>query len=101
MKTVLRDGEVETHVTVDGDTTFIQDIQDCTNLIDRCRETKALDVLRGHRKAETFRLVAELPVVLVEALKAQGIDIMTDNDALKRVLNDPAFAAFRTTEGRV
>lgn len=97
----IQNGDVVTRVMTNGETTFLQDMQDCDELIAKCAEERAQDVLRGHRKVEPFRCVMEVPVVLVEALKAQGLDIINDRDALKRVANDPAFAAFRTSAGRV
>ncbi len=75
--------------------------QNCDDLISRCTAARSLDKLRGHRKTSAFRCVAELPVALVEVFRSQGVDLLTDDDALRKVLNDPAFRAFRTTEGRV
>lgn len=75
--------------------------QDCGGLIERCTAARNADTLRGHQKPRPFRLVAELPVALVEVLKSQGVDVLADKEALRNVLNDPAFRAFRTTEGRV
>lgn len=97
----LHSGDIVTKATVDGDRVFMQDMQDCGDLLAKCAEERAQDVLRGHRKTETFRCVAELPLVLVQELKSRGMDILADKEALKRVLNDPAFAAFRTSVGRV
>ena len=54
-----------------------------------------------HVQPPTFRQVAEFPVALVEILRAKGLDILNDPAAMKKVLNDPEFAAFRTTAGRV
>ena len=75
--------------------------QECQDVIDRCTLARNADKLRGHRKPETYRCVAEIPLALVSLLKAQGIDIMQDPAAMRRLLNDPAFKAFRTTEGKV
>ncbi len=80
---------------------YVQSVQDCTDLLGKCRDERAVDVLRNYRKAKAFRCLAELPAALVEDLKAQGMDICTDREALRRVLNDPAFAAFRCSTGRI
>lgn len=78
----------------------IQEIQDCTDVLQKCADERASDVLRGHRKPGSFHCVAEFPLVLVDKLRGMGLDIMNDRDALKRVLNDPEFAAFRTSLGK-
>lgn len=78
----------------------VQDVQDCEALLQQCADERASDVLRGHRKTGAFHCVAEFPVVLVDKLRGMGLDIMNDRDALKKVLNDPEFAAFRTSMGK-
>ena len=76
-------------------------IQDCDDLIRRCTAARNADTLRGHAKPRAFRLVAELPLALVEVLAARGIDILNNKKELRKLLNDPAFRAFRTTQGRL
>lgn len=76
-------------------------VQDCGELVRRCTAARNADALRGCAKPRTFRLVAELPLALVEVLAARGIDILRDKKELRKLLNDPAFRAFRTTRGRV
>lgn len=101
-RVILKNGtDIDTLITQEGDTTFIQSVQECSDVLESCKEERAQDMLRGHRKTDSFHCVAELPMVLVEALRAQGIDIMNDTDALKMVLNSPEFKAFRTSGGRV
>ena len=82
---------------------LLQDAQDCDAVLERCAAERAADALRGHRKSGFMglRCIAELPVVLVDALREQGLDIMQDKEALRRVLNDPQWAAFRCSQGRV
>lgn len=75
--------------------------QNCDDLLARCKAARIEDKLRGFRRPGVFRCVAELPLALVELLQEQGMDILRDKEALRRVLNDPAFKAFRTTEGKV
>ncbi len=75
--------------------------QDCGDLIERCAAARNADILRGYQKPRTFRLVAELPVALVEVLAVRGVDVIGDREARRKVLNDPAFRAFRTTNGKV
>lgn len=97
-----KNGEIVTRYETDLDGNFmVQSFQDCDELIKRCAHERAQDTLRGHRKTGTFHCVAELPVVLVEKLKAQGIDIINDTFARHRVLNSREFAVFRCSNGRV
>lgn len=58
--------------------------------------------LRGFRKPETFRHVASIPLALVETLRGErGMDVLGDEEALFKFLNDPQYAYFRTWRGRV
>ena len=76
--------------------------QDVSAILDAIRAERAdNDRLRGFRKPETFFPVARIPLALVDVLKAQGLDVLADPDDMFRFLNDPAFAAFRTSTGRV
>lgn len=75
--------------------------QDVTDVMERCAAKRAAEEPLGMRRTATFREVAEIPCALVEILRVQGQDILNDPEALRRFLNDPAFAAFRTSRGRV
>ena len=76
--------------------------QDVSAILDAIRaERTGNDRLRGFRKPEAFYPVARIPLALVDVLKAQGLDVLADTDDMFRFLNDPAFAAFRTSTGRV
>jgi hypothetical protein len=76
--------------------------QEVDAVIKHCQAQRAVnDRLRGFRKPKTYQQVAEIPLALVEVLKAQGIDVLNDPEAMRRVLNDSAFAAFRTCGGKV
>lgn len=59
------------------------------------------DRMQGFRFAPTFRQVARIPVAAVDIAAAQGLDILNDPDDMRRFLNDPENAAFRTTMERV
>ena len=54
----------------------------------------------GHRKDEGH-IVASIPRAVFDIMKAQGIDLMNDEKALKTFLNDSANRMFRTTLERV
>lgn len=97
------ENEIVTNIDTDAASgnLVLQSMQDCDALIDKCKAERLSDKLRGHRKTGSLHCVAELPLVLVETLKAQGLDILHDRAALKKVLNDPEFSAFRTSNGRV
>lgn len=95
-------GETGTKAHVDdaAGVLAVQSVQDCSEVIRRCAEERAEDKLRGHRKTGAFHCVAEIPAALVDALRGRGLDIMNDREALKKVLNDPSFAAFRASNGK-
>lgn len=93
--------EAQTIIKVDDDFTYIQDVQECSDVIQDCAYDRSNDIFRNFRKTDTFHEVAEIPMVLVDALKGMGMDIMNDEEALRKVLNDPEFKAFRTSLGRV
>ncbi len=84
-------------------TMFLQDVQDCGEVMRRCAAERAEDRLRRFRKTADMGqcCLAEIPLVLVDALKAQGLDILGNRDDLRRFLNDPQWAAFRCSTGRV
>jgi hypothetical protein len=81
------------------DQTVITVSQEADDIMARCAAHRAAQP--AFSKPPTFRLVADIPVALVTILAAQGMDIINDPEAMRKFLNDPAFAAFRTTTGRV
>lgn len=84
----------------DGNVVTVE--QDVTAIIEACaREGSEANRLRGFKKPEEFRHVAEIPLAAVEIALAQGMDILRDEDALKKWLNNPENKAFRVHQGRV
>lgn len=75
--------------------------QDVTEILRMNHFQRGEDRLRGFRIAPTFRQVARIPVAAVDIAAAQGLDILNDPDDMRRFLNDPENAAFRTTMERV
>jgi len=73
--------------------------QEAGGVMERCAAMRAAQP--AFSKPPVFRQVAEVPVALVSILAARGLDIINDPAAMRKFLNDPAFAAFRTTSGRV
>lgn len=71
--------------------------QDVTAILRQNAAERMEDRFKGFRLAPTFRKVASIPVAAVDIAKAQGLDILGDPDDMRRFLNDPANAAFRTT----
>lgn len=95
-------GKVTTmHNLLADEKTVLAVSQDVTDVMERCAVLRAAEETRGMRKASTFRQIAEIPTALAEILAAQGMDIINDEEALRKFLNDPVFAAFRTSRGRV
>ena len=70
--------------------------QDVTEILRMNHFQRGEDRMQGFRFAPTFRQVARIPVAA-----AQGLDILNAPDDMRRFLNDPENAAFRTTMERV
>lgn len=75
--------------------------QDVTEILRMNHFQRGKDRMQGFRFAPTFRQVARIPVAAVDIAAAQGLDILNDPDDMRRFLNDPENAAFRTTMERV
>lgn len=75
--------------------------QDVTEILRMNHFQRGEDRMQGFRFAPTFRQVARIPVAAVDIAAAQGLDILNDPDDMRRFLNDPGNAAFRTTMERV
>ena len=75
--------------------------QDVTEILRMNHFQRGEDRLQGFRFAPAFRQVARIPVAAVDIAAAQGLDIINDPDDMRRFLNDPENAAFRTTMERV
>lgn len=75
--------------------------QDVTEILRMNHFQRGEDRMQGFRFAPTFRQVARIPVAAVDIAAAQGLDILNDPDDMRRFLNDPENAAFRTTMERV
>lgn len=75
--------------------------QDVTEILRMNHFQRGEDRMQGFRFAPTFRRVASIPVAAVDIAAAQGLDILNDPDDMRRFLNDPENAAFRTTMERV
>ena len=75
--------------------------QDVTEILRMNHFQRGEDRMQRFRFAPTFRQVARIPVAAVDIAAAQGLDILNDPDDMRRFLNDPENAAFRTTMERV
>ena len=75
--------------------------QDVTEILRMNHFQRGEDRMQGFRFAPTFRQVVRIPVAAVDIAAAQGLDILNDPDDMRRFLNDPENAAFRTTMERV
>ena len=76
--------------------------QPIDDILRHCKDERSInDQMRGFRKPKEWHHVAEIPLALIEILYAQGIDILNNADDMKRFLNDPQNAAFRTSTGTV
>jgi hypothetical protein len=94
---VRADG-VADFIDADGNFSRIQDVTDIIRMNQACQLD---DKFKGFRIAPTFRKVATIPVAVVDIAKAQGIDLLNDEKALRQFLNDSDNRAFRTTLERV
>lgn len=84
------------------DTVTIETVQDVTPIL------KANEIMRnsgedGYSASRNMRRVAQIPMVIVDELYRQGINIFDQNDWPKwaHKLDDPDWAKFRTAPGRV
>lgn len=89
-----REDGVTDRITPDGILTREQDV---TDILRQNAEERLKDRFKGFRFAPVFRRVASIPVAVVDIAKAQGLDILGNPDDMRKFLNDPANAAFRTT----
>ena len=93
--------------SVDGITDFITEdgimsrSQDVTDIIEANKRAMNAVHRCGFKAPEVFRRVASIPRAVFDIAKAQGIDLMNDEDAMKRFLNDRDNLAWRTTGERV
>ena len=88
---------VSDFVTEEG---IISRAQDVTQIIRQNRAEQNAQKC-GFQKAPVFRRVASIPVTVVDIAAAQGLDILNDQGAMRKFLNDPDNRAFRTTLERV
>ena len=95
----VRNDGVADFIDADGNLSRMQDVTEIVRL-NRARQVDA-DRFKGFRIAPVFRKVAAIPVAVVDIAKAQGIDLLNDEKALRQFLNDSDNRAFRTTLERV
>lgn len=101
-KKPLQEGLVDTlfHYDEADGTTWLERVQDVEPILN---ETKAAfnDAPEFGRYKRDVVKVASIPLVVYEAYLKKGIDLLKDDAALRRFLNDPDNRAFRTTPGKV
>ena len=94
-------GDVVSTIALQDGALITGTTQDCTPYAERAQAMQAA----GLHGSKDMRLAASVPAVLVERYCNQaGIDMAEFNsshDHKKRLLNDPALAAFRIWPGRV
>lgn len=94
-------GDVVSTIALQDGALITGTTQDCTPYAERAQAMQAA----GLHGSKDMRLAASVPAVLVERYCNQaGIDLAEFNgsqDHKRRLLNDPALAAFRIWPGRV
>ena len=94
-------GDVKSVVALEDGKLITGTVQDCTPYVERAKKMRAEG---GHSSSE-LKHAASFPFVLVEQYcNTNGItfaDWMKDGAHVKRMMADPALAAFRIWEGRV
>lgn len=98
------DNGVETivHHDDDGDRLIIERAQDVQPILDHNKRLFTHN--DGYSPSRELRRVASIPLVVVEKwLREDGIDVFNKDhaEAVRRKLNDPAYAHLRTAPGRV
>jgi len=79
---------------------YIQTVQDVEPILEANKRQFEVDDKRF--KSETMNHVARIPMVLIEKVKReQGIDLLNDEKALKRFLNDSDNKFLRTKPGKL
>ena len=79
---------------------YIHTVQDVEPILEANKRQYEVDDKRF--KHETMNHVARIPLVLIEKVKReQGIDLLNDEKALKRFLNDPENKFLRTKPGKL
>jgi hypothetical protein len=80
----------------------IERVQDCTPIVENATALR----LSGLKQSDDMRLAARIPMVIIEQyLNDRGVsyhEFLADQAVhARRLLNDPALAAFRVWEGRI
>ena len=89
------------HWTAHEDKLIIERSQDIEQALKALHEMKAeTPSWRPYAKGDLHH-VAWIPNIVIEDYRKRGIDLLTDTKALRRFLNDPDNAVFRTRQGRL
>lgn len=92
----------QTHIGLHGDTLVVQRTQDVDPVLRAVKAERA--ATGGRNKAGDMMHAARLPMVVIEQYcNANDLSFrewMNNPEHAKRMLNDPALAAFRVWEGR-
>jgi len=84
------------HYDEAADRLVVKRTQDVEPILDY---TKAIFDADNTRWDKVMNHVARIPLVVVDEYKRRGIDLLKDDAALKRFLNDPDNKLFRTKPG--
>lgn len=92
----------QTHIGLQGDTLVVKRIQDVDPVLRAVRAERATS--GGRSKSGDMMHAATLPMVVIEQYcNANNLTFqewMANPEHARRMLNDPALAAFRVWEGR-
>lgn len=92
----------QTHIGLSGDTLVVKRIQDVDPVLRAVREERA--ATGGRSRSGDMMHAASLPMIVIEQYcNANGLTFqewMNNPEHARRMLNDPALAAFRVWEGR-
>lgn len=96
------DAGILTHVIHGNSQVLVQDSQECGDILERCAASRnEEDRFIWNRRAVPFRPVMEIPLAIINDYKRRGIDLMSDQTALRIFINDPANKKLRLSTGRV
>ncbi|MEN6305446.1 MAG: hypothetical protein ABFD96_22170 [Armatimonadia bacterium] len=92
----------QTHIGLSGDTLVVKRSQDVDPVLRAVREERA--ATGGRSRSGDMMHAASLPMIVIEQYcNANGLTFqewMNNPEHARRMLNDPALAAFRVWEGR-
>lgn len=92
--------EMQTNIRLNGDSLIVTNTQDCTPIAEICKRLHN----DGQFGTKEMRFAGTIPDVMVEAYCINNNvtyrEVMTNDEHIKRIMQDPAMDHFRVWKGR-